>query len=241
MLAILITDLRNRVVLSNLKSLARRLVRQIVYSTPIRHYLPRTEATGAQWDKEFQGPTRVYITGTLSTSIREDAALLLMTHHAPKQTEGLRVLDLGCASGNIARRFLQFNRYVGVDISSEAIKYAHSQPALANASFFVSDIQSFNTDEQFDCIVISEVLYYLSVENAEVARYAKMLAPDGIFIVSLKDDPKSHAIGRKIFSSYDFLEGLLFQTKNQPTWSLTRTAERPASLLFAIQPRKTSV
>ena len=228
MLAILITDLRNRVVLSNLKSLARRLVRQIVYSTPIRHYLPRTEATGAQWDK-------------LSTSIREDAALLLMTHHAPKQTEGLRVLDLGCASGNIARRFLQFNRYVGVDISSEAIKYAHSQPALANASFFVSDIQSFNTDEQFDCIVISEVLYYLSVENAEVARYAKMLAPDGIFIVSLKDDPKSHAIGRKIFSSYDFLEGLLFQTKNQPTWSLTRTAERPASLLFAIQPRKTSV
>jgi len=153
------------------------------------------------------------------------------------------VLDLGCASGNLARRFLQFSRYVGVDISSEAIQYAHSQPTVANASFLVSDIQSLNIDEKFDCIVISEVLYYLSVENAEaeVARHVKMLAPDGVFIISLKDDPKSHAIGRKIFRSYDFLEGVLFQTKDQPSWSATRTAERPTSLLFAIKPRKNSV
>jgi 2-polyprenyl-3-methyl-5-hydroxy-6-metoxy-1,4-benzoquinol methylase len=96
------------------------------------------------------------------------------------------VLDVGCGQGvlHAILRTFGYRRYVGIDISPAAIAHANTSRDR-RTSFLATDARRFQTDEQFDLIVLNEILYYFAEPRALVSHLARFLAPDGFIIISM--------------------------------------------------------
>jgi 2-polyprenyl-3-methyl-5-hydroxy-6-metoxy-1,4-benzoquinol methylase len=96
------------------------------------------------------------------------------------------ILEIGCGEGILQERLCpsRYSRYVGVDISTEAISRAsHKQ---GEKTFFVrEDANIYSPDEQFDVIIFNECLEYFSNPLGLVRRYECFLEKDGIYIISM--------------------------------------------------------
>jgi predicted TPR repeat methyltransferase len=129
---------------------------------------------------------------------------------------------------------------VGIDISSYAIARAGEREFDMSTQFTACELSAYSTAERFDAIVFNEVLYYLDPEEAgrQVVRFGEFLSPDGVLIVSLKEDPKSRAILRRITRDACVLSGLTYQQQTPARfgWRNRRDAKMPAYLLLALRP-----
>ena len=81
-----------------------------------------------------------------------------------KLSEGLRVLDIGCGTGLLFKAITESNisvNYVGLDLNLSYIEYATRRYPLAQ--FFFGDIANLShmLREEFDVIVIVNVLHHL--------------------------------------------------------------------------------
>jgi len=95
-----------------------------------------------------------------------------------------RVLDVGCGEGLLLRALGPDVRYVGVDLSGEAI--ARAQRDFGDrGDFHEADATLFEPDGAFDIIVFNECLYYMPEPAGVVRRYEAFLAPEGHAIVSM--------------------------------------------------------
>ena len=100
------------------------------------------------------------------------------------------VLDVGCGTG-ITYGFLKRDagicptQYFGVDISEHAVSKAAAQ--FPEASFACMDFnREASFDQQFDCIIFNETLYYFEHPIALLQRCAaRYLRPHGTFIISM--------------------------------------------------------
>lgn len=92
------------------------------------------------------------------------------------------VLDLGCSQG-ILQEGLRYRRYLGVDRYAPALRRARAVPD-ARTAFVCADVAAFVPDEPPDAAVFNEVLYYLPRPVRVVQRYADLLAPGGVLVVS---------------------------------------------------------
>jgi trans-aconitate methyltransferase len=100
-----------------------------------------------------------------------------------------RVLDLGCGTTvNLALPTDGYRHYHGVDISRAAIRRARSL-RRPHTSFEVAELLSYHTAERYDVVLLREVLYYFSLDEAVglLHRAAGFLAPGGRLIVWLYD------------------------------------------------------
>lgn len=80
------------------------------------------------------------------------------------------VLDLGCYLGDFTARLKEvgFKKIVGVDISTEAIKYAKQRhPEI---TFLVSDINDLTFKNEFDLVVASGVLNFNHLGEVDYCR-----------------------------------------------------------------------
>lgn len=95
------------------------------------------------------------------------------------------ILDLGCGFGALNDYVTpaDYNYFLGVDFSSNAIQRAKSQN-YPKTEFLVVDIHHFTPQQQFDIIIFNEVLYYLEDQMAIVERFATYFNPQGYFIFS---------------------------------------------------------
>ena len=76
-----------------------------------------------------------------------------------------KILDLGCgASTNLPLIPGTFGQYHGVDISESAIKQARALKR-PGTSFEVADIFTYQPGEQYDAILLKEVLYYFTADQ----------------------------------------------------------------------------
>jgi 2-polyprenyl-3-methyl-5-hydroxy-6-metoxy-1,4-benzoquinol methylase len=75
---------------------------------------------------------------------------------------GGSILDLGCGEGILQEkmRAYGYSRYVGVDLSAEAIAGA-SNRRDDKTSFIAADAETYKPECSFDVIVFNELLYYL--------------------------------------------------------------------------------
>lgn len=92
------------------------------------------------------------------------------------------LLDLGCGRGILAERLENGKyAYTGIDFSAKAIE--KSNPAYG--SFLIADITSYIPEHKYDCIVVNEVLYYISDQIGLIQKYMDWLTEDGFIIISL--------------------------------------------------------
>ena len=136
------------------------------------------------------------------------------------------VLDIGCGEGLLARWLAgACPRYVGIDLSSEAIALARAKN-LPFAEFAVADAAEFRPTSQFDVIVFNECLYYFDRPLELASRLAHMLVLGGVIIVSLSQGPASTQIWRMLRDEFRTLEQV--EIRNEGHWTIAVLQTRPS-------------
>jgi len=103
-------------------------------------------------------------------------------------TQGERVLDLGCGSGELACAVASHAgaSVIGVDINPASVEKAASRAQRMGlrdrATFRVGDITEIALDETFDAVVLSNVLEHLRDRPALLARWLRRHSPTRFLI-----------------------------------------------------------
>jgi 2-polyprenyl-3-methyl-5-hydroxy-6-metoxy-1,4-benzoquinol methylase len=106
------------------------------------------------------------------------------------------ILDVGCGQGVLAERLkrLDYERYVGLDISRTAIDEAQRDRPDPRNTYLTADATAFETEARFQLIVFNECLYYMEDPAAVVRHYLRFLEPGGRLIVSMYDTLRSSTV-----------------------------------------------
>ncbi|APA90317.1 nodulation S family protein (plasmid) [Paraburkholderia sprentiae WSM5005] len=116
-----------------------------------------------------------------------------MLRMALSQGSVTNALEVGCAGGTFTEKLAPHcQRLTVIDIVPRAIARTRERMMdPPHINWIVSDVQHFSTEQQFDLIVVAEVLYYLddSAEvRAAVRNLARMLAPGGQLVFGSAHD-----------------------------------------------------
>jgi SAM-dependent methyltransferase len=105
-----------------------------------------------------------------------------LTRHARIQPGG-RVLDLGCGTGTLFEFLEGWGRVIGMELSKDALILAKagSDVPLVRAT---TDAMPFKSD-QFSMIAVFDCLEHLQNDHQALVQVRRMLAPDGVLIVSV--------------------------------------------------------
>jgi SAM-dependent methyltransferase len=134
------------------------------------------------------------------------------------------ILEIGCGEGILQERLnkILYSRYVGVDISPEAISRA-AHKADENTWFIAEDANSYVPNERFDIIIFNECLEYFANPLSLVRRYESFLKDDGIYIVSLfvgVDTARTKKIWKMLDSIYPSETETRVSNKKKYTWMI---------------------
>jgi ubiquinone/menaquinone biosynthesis C-methylase UbiE len=111
---------------------------------------------------------------------------------ADRLATGIRMLDVGCGRGRILNRLAsQFprSRFVGMDLSEEAIAHARAEAAAAgnsNVEFIVADLSRFDTsaeEEGFDFITTFDAIHDQAAPLNVLKGIHRALKPDGVYLM----------------------------------------------------------
>lgn len=140
----------------------------------------------------------------------------------------LRILDLGCARGELLH-FLQQSlgenhEYLGLDASSALIANAQNNTALRNIEFVVGDAENFELNKEVDIILSLGVAGYFDSLQPTMRMIAKHLSSQGsCYLCHLFNE---HDIDVRV----KYRHNQRFE-EFQPGWNLhsLKTAERDAA------------
>lgn len=106
---------------------------------------------------------------------------------AAQWAQGRDVLDAGCGAGygSAVLASAGAQSVLGVDIAPDAVAYAQQHYSCSGLAFAVKDIGHLDLpDAGFDLIVSFEVIEHLDDPALLVQSAARLLRPDGLFVVS---------------------------------------------------------
>jgi ubiquinone/menaquinone biosynthesis C-methylase UbiE len=111
----------------------------------------------------------------------------------------MRVLDLGCGSGDtsllVAKMVGASGLVVGVDKSAEAIDEAEKRATIAGRCYWTrfvrEDPDTFVSPERFDAVVVR--LSLLQGQRATFLRLSACVRPDGVILVVSSGRPVANA------------------------------------------------
>ena len=108
-------------------------------------------------------------------------------------------LDLGCGQGRLTIPVSEFCKHItGVDFTTAAIETAKEYSIEAdrqNIDFIVSDILEFvkkQPKETFDCVVFTEVIFFLPSYKEVLKEICRILKPNGTAFIAFR--PQYHDI-----------------------------------------------
>jgi 2-polyprenyl-3-methyl-5-hydroxy-6-metoxy-1,4-benzoquinol methylase len=138
---------------------------------------------------------------------------------------GGRILEIGCGEGILQERLdpARYSRYVGVDVSAEAIRRANTRAGEGKSTFLCADAAAWQPEETFDLVVFNECLEYFDDPLAMVRRYEPALAPGGAFLVSMftgTDTARTRRIWRWLESVYAVEDATRVTNKARISWIL---------------------
>ena len=132
---------------------------------------------------------------------------------AAELVSGRRVLDLGSGEGfGSALLAHSASRVQGVDIDPLAVEHARAHYRAPNLSFDVADARQLDVFEEasFGAVVCFEVIEHLREQEVLLDGVARVLAPDGLLIVST---PDREAYNRSTGQPNDFHERELSESE----------------------------
>lgn len=119
----------------------------------------------------------------LTTSNNREIEKLEITFNSIKGHNYKHILDIGCGEGYLIEKLLPIADMVTIiDISRLSINRARNRIGKReNIKFIREDILRFDTQERFDLIICSEVLFYLQVPDiiSLANKIVKWLLPGG--------------------------------------------------------------
>jgi cyclopropane fatty-acyl-phospholipid synthase-like methyltransferase len=98
--------------------------------------------------------------------------------------ENFKFLDIGCGNGWVVRKMSENSsciKAIGIDKSKMMIKNAKSKISSKKESYFVTELESWNTKEKFDVIFSMESLYYSVPMEPALEKVFKLLKNGGTF------------------------------------------------------------
>jgi SAM-dependent methyltransferase len=113
-----------------------------------------------------------------------------------------RILEIGCATGNLAGAFRDFD-YVGIDTDAECIELARWRLAEPNYRFYCLDVlaEPLPGDPGFDYVLISHTMHHVPDDYAGrlLQRSLELLIPGGTLLVLDMIRPRPDEPFRKQF------------------------------------------
>jgi SAM-dependent methyltransferase len=159
---------------------------------PINRY--EDEGVARYWNKKYDQEYHPYLHG------RQKKVLdLIVGLGLP---DGSACLELGCASGQNAEKYVELGLHVhGVDSSDELLKTAHKL-ALPGSNMEFSNVD-LNVDmpfedASFDLVVVVGTLQYLLEPSACVKEVYRVLKPGGHFIVCQRNALSFNVLRRPV-------------------------------------------
>lgn len=118
----------------------------------------------------------------------EEEAELFATHihmhfRGKFRTGPLRLLNLGCGSGNLDFWLKHSFSIVGVDLSETML--AHARDAHPEADYRQGDMRTLHLAQQFDAVIIADAIDYMLTEDDLAAAFQtafEHLRPGGVFL-----------------------------------------------------------
>ncbi len=153
----------------------------------------------SKWDKEWKSGAWDYLdkVPVERSKIAVIGSVLVQLH---SQTDS-SILDVGCGEGAISDFLtpIQKQKYVGVDISKEAI--ATAKKRRNKLQFIHSIAHQYQPNSKFDVIIFSEMLYYVDAFKI-LTQYEAYLTTNGTVIISMYyTDNRTKNQYKKIFQT----------------------------------------
>ena len=129
----------------------------------VRGYRP-VKVAPSRWDEEFRAGKWDYLADLAQTGCRS----IVFSYRQELAPEA--ILDVGCGPGTLVRsiRLLDYKRYLGIDVSREAIARAERAYRDDRTEFLTADAEAFRPRQAFDLIVFNNSLYYMAKPDAVV-------------------------------------------------------------------------
>ncbi|WP_333023446.1 bifunctional 2-polyprenyl-6-hydroxyphenol methylase/3-demethylubiquinol 3-O-methyltransferase UbiG [Wolbachia endosymbiont of Pentidionis agamae] len=99
----------------------------------------------------------------------------------------ISLLDLGCGGGILSESMAKLDIVVtGIDVSEENIKIAkmHSEKVGLNILYKHTSVEKLNSDEQYDVILIMEVIEHVEDLTFFIKKTIELLKPRGLLFIS---------------------------------------------------------
>ncbi len=110
-------------------------------------------------------------------------ALLLPYQDSPQD---VRVLDIGCGNGGLARPAAAIGfRVIGVDVDRGSVESAAASNPFSNAEFRQVQGENFSLGDQFDLVICSEVLEHLHEPEHLAATIASHVTDGGLALITV--------------------------------------------------------
>lgn len=136
-----------------------------------------------QWDKEWKSGAWTYLE---KVAVERSRIAIIGGVFIPMYSgNASSVLDIGCGEGAISDFLnpIQRAKYVGVDISKEAISVAKLTRGSPR-KFVHAAAHLFSPMHKFDVIIFSDMLYYVEHEKI-LKQYSNYMNPNAIVIISI--------------------------------------------------------
>lgn len=165
------------------------------------------------WEKQYQAGQWEFM-----RAVDELARYSVIAGYVHHLHPGGSVLDVGSGEGILLDHLKPFgvSRYLGVDLSEEAVKQGASR-ADAHSSFLAADAEQYRPTERWDAIVFNECVYYFEDPVGTVLGYRDGLAGGGTFIVSTFRSRRSDVIAERLKEKLSLLEEVAVSNR-KGTW-----------------------
>lgn len=123
---------------------------------------------------------------TVDESITNSSQSAILRHIRATVPTGASVLDVGCASGDLARALVERGyRVSGVDVDAEAVERARDVLVEAVVADLETDSLTGLLEGPYDVVILADVLEHLTEPHRHLAAARELLAPGGVVLASI--------------------------------------------------------